>query len=208
MPDQGDSQPTKQDVQKPAQPVEHLCINSPKIKDIVQETVQDAVEDAVQEIVPELAEEPILEEPPIQEEQPAEEQPITEQPAEETPVEEAPVEETPKPEPVDPFASLSEEEKTRLDKVREEKQAVIEALLDRMVKVEGGTFTMGADPKPNDTRDTDGKERGMVENNESPKHEVTLSTYFIAALPVTQELWSAVMGNNPSDCKDKLTYHP
>lgn len=210
MPDQGDSQPTKQDVQKPAQPVEHLCINSPKIKDIVQETVQDAVDDvvqeAVQEIVPELAEEPILEEPPIEEEQPITEQPAEETPVEEAPVEEAPVEETPKPEPVDPFASLSEEEKTRLDKVREEKRVVIEALLDRMVKVEGGTFTMGADPKPNDTRDTDGKERGMVENNESPKHEVTLSTYFIAALPVTQELWSAVMGNNPSDCKDKPTY--
>ena len=186
--EEGDNKEDKSGTQKPAQAVEHLCINNPKKKDIITEVIP--------EVVPELTEVPILEEPPV------EETPVTEpepQPAPEPQPE-------PKPEETDPFAALSAEEKARLDKVREEKKAIIDALLDHMVKVEGGTFTMGADPKPDDTKDADGKERGMVENNESPKHEVTLSSYFIAATPVTQELWTAVMGNNPSDCKDKPTY--
>ena len=240
---------------KPTQPVEHLCINSPKQKDedIVSEEAPEIVlpeEPAVEEPI---VEEPVVEEPVVEgsavensdpviektEEEPVVEEPAVEEPEitpeltevpvlEETPdteeqqatapettvtpepvVEQEPVVEsapTPEPEPVDPFASLPAEEKARLDKVREEKKAVIEALIDNMVKVEGGTFTMGADPKPDDTKDADGKERGMVENNESPKHEVTLSTYFIAATPITQEQWTAVMGSNPSDCKDKPTY--
>lgn len=168
----------KQNTQSPAQPVEHLCINSPKKK--TEEPEIDA----------ELTEVPILEETPE----------IAEQPIDELSVSE------PELVPMDPFDALSAEEKARLDKIREEKQAVIEALLDNMIKVEGGTFTMGADPNPDNTKDADGKERGMVENNESPKHKVTMSTYFIAATPVTQEQWMAVMGSNPSDCKDKPTY--
>ena len=47
-----------------------------------------------------------------------------------------------------------------------------------MVGVEGGTFTMGDD---NNTR-----------------HQVTLSDYSIGETEVTQELWVAVMGHNPS----------
>ena len=185
---------------KSTQPIEHLCINSPKKKDENKESDVLSEEVMPEEIVPEFAEVPILEEPPVKETS-VEDQPVTE-----ASVDEMPAEEIPEQEPVDPFAALSEEEKTRLNKVREENQTIIEALLDCMVKVEGGTFTMGADPKPNDTKDVDGKERGMVENNESPKHEVTLSTYFIASVPVTQELWSVVMGSNPSDCKDKTAY--
>jgi formylglycine-generating enzyme required for sulfatase activity len=50
-----------------------------------------------------------------------------------------------------------------------------------MIRVEGGTFLMGSDEK----------------SNERP-HEVTLSTFFIAETEVTQALWKAVMGNNPS----------
>lgn len=49
----------------------------------------------------------------------------------------------------------------------------------KMIKVEGGTFTMG-----------EGKEA----------HEVTLSEYYIGEFEVTQELWEAVMGSNPSYC--------
>lgn len=60
-----------------------------------------------------------------------------------------------------------------------------------MVKVEGGTFTMGAT-----------SEQGSDANyNEKPTHLVTLSDYYIGKYEVTQELWQAVMGNNPSSFK-------
>ena len=35
-------------------------------------------------------------------------------------------------------------------------------------------------------------------DNEYPTHQVTLSSYWIGETEVTQELWQAVMGNNPS----------
>ena len=57
-----------------------------------------------------------------------------------------------------------------------------------MIKVEGGTFTMGATSEQEEPND-----------NESPTHEVTLSSYMIGETEVTQELWEAVMGNNPSE---------
>lgn len=58
-----------------------------------------------------------------------------------------------------------------------------------MIAVEGGTFTMGATA-----------EQGSdAYSNESPTHQVTLSSYMIGKTEVTQELWQAVMGSNPSD---------
>lgn len=56
-----------------------------------------------------------------------------------------------------------------------------------MVKVEGGTFMMGATPE-------------MENSNkwELPVHEVTLYNYYIAQYEVRQSLWEKVMGNNPS----------
>ena len=56
-----------------------------------------------------------------------------------------------------------------------------------MIKVKGGTFTMGA----TDEQGTD------ANSNESPTHQVTLSDYYIGQTEVTQELWQAVMGDNP-----------
>ena len=53
----------------------------------------------------------------------------------------------------------------------------------KMIAVKGGTFQMGID---------DGYEW------EKPVHQVTLSDYYIGETEVTQELWSAVMGSNPS----------
>ena len=38
-------------------------------------------------------------------------------------------------------------------------------------------------------------------SDENPKHRVTLSTYSIGETEVTQALWEAVMGSNPSDFK-------
>lgn len=58
----------------------------------------------------------------------------------------------------------------------------------KMVAVEGGTFTMGAT-----------EEQGSDVNfDERPEHEVTLSNYSIGQTEVTQALWVAVMGSNPS----------
>ena len=57
----------------------------------------------------------------------------------------------------------------------------------KMVYVAGGTFMMGA------TAEQDGYER-----DETPAHRVTLSGYYIGQTEVTQELWYAVMGTNPS----------
>lgn len=58
-----------------------------------------------------------------------------------------------------------------------------------MVRVEPGTFRMGA---------TD-EQSNEAYNWEKPVHEVTLtSSYLIGETEVTQELWMAVMGTNPS----------
>ena len=60
-----------------------------------------------------------------------------------------------------------------------------------MKPVIGGTFTMGATP-----------EQGSdAYSNELPAHQVTLSDYYIGETAVTQELWQAVMGSNPSHFK-------
>lgn len=60
-----------------------------------------------------------------------------------------------------------------------------------MVEVGGGTFTMGAT-----------SEQGSdAWDEEKPAHEVTLSDYYIGQTEVTQALWEAVMGSNPSDSK-------
>jgi formylglycine-generating enzyme required for sulfatase activity len=64
----------------------------------------------------------------------------------------------------------------------------------KVIRVEGGTFTMGATPEQ-------GKD---AESDERPAHQVTLSTYHIGETQVTQELWQAVMGNNPSRFKGNL----
>ena len=58
-----------------------------------------------------------------------------------------------------------------------------------MVSVAGGTFTMGAT-----------SEQGSDAcDDEKPAHKVTLSSFAIGQTEVTQELWQAVMGNNPSE---------
>lgn len=64
----------------------------------------------------------------------------------------------------------------------------------KMVAVEGGTFLMGAT----------GEQGSDQEDKERPVHQVTLSSYRIGETEVTQELWLAVMGSNPSDNKDDI----
>ena len=57
-----------------------------------------------------------------------------------------------------------------------------------MIAVEGGTFQMGATSEQSSWSNID----------EYPVHTVTLSDYYIGETEVTQELWEAVMGSNPS----------
>ena len=72
-----------------------------------------------------------------------------------------------------------------------EQDQIIQNLLNNMVTVQGGTFTMGATP-----------EQGSdALDNEKPAHQVTLSTFGIGRYEVTQEEWQAVMGDNPSELK-------
>ena len=56
-----------------------------------------------------------------------------------------------------------------------------------MVWVDGGTFRMGAT-----------SEQSSEISDEKPVHSVTLSGYYIGKTEVTQALWQAVMGSNPS----------
>ena len=63
---------------------------------------------------------------------------------------------------------------------------IVKGVEFKMIKVEGGTFSMGAT-----------SEQGRYDD-EKPVHSVTLSDYYIGETEVTQELWEAVMGSYPS----------
>ena len=65
----------------------------------------------------------------------------------------------------------------------------------KMVDVKGGTFTMGG---------YGGDE--SVQSDEKPVHQVTLSNFAIGETEVTQELWVAVMGRNPSTVSSRNGY--
>ena len=62
-----------------------------------------------------------------------------------------------------------------------------------MIHVEGGTFIMGATLK-----------QGGDNQDERIVHHVRLDSYYISQVPVTQELWEKVMGNNPSRNKGNV----
>lgn len=73
---------------------------------------------------------------------------------------------------------------------------IVAQLVKDMVRIPGGTFTMSY---------------VFPENRNSSKgwadmdpHQVTLDTYYLCRYEVTQRLWQAVMGNNPSKNKDDL----
>ena len=64
-----------------------------------------------------------------------------------------------------------------------------------MMCVEGGTMTIGAGD--------------IMEYRRRPEHKTTISDFYIGQTQVTQELWQAVMGDNPSVFKsDTSSSHP
>ena len=70
-----------------------------------------------------------------------------------------------------------------------QQKRVLQQLIDSMVRVDGGTFTMGA---------TTEQECYFVTKINTPPHKVCLSNYIIGKTEVTQEQWESVMGSNPS----------
>jgi formylglycine-generating enzyme required for sulfatase activity len=71
----------------------------------------------------------------------------------------------------------------------EDKVFAVNGVTFKMIAVEGGTFMMGA---------TEEQVLAGAQSNEYPAHQVTLSSFYVSQTEVTQELWQAVMGNNPS----------
>ena len=65
---------------------------------------------------------------------------------------------------------------------------VVQPIEPEMIKVEGGTFTMGCTAEQEDD----------CFENETPSHKVTVSSFNIAKHTVTQKEWTAIMGVNPS----------
>lgn len=71
---------------------------------------------------------------------------------------------------------------------------VISSIEQNMIPVGGGTYEMG-----------NTKEQGKEANeNEKPKHNVTVETFKISKYEVTQAQWLAIMGNNPSSDQEDL----
>ena len=71
---------------------------------------------------------------------------------------------------------------------KDEETFTVNGVSFTMKLVEGGTFQMGATSEQgNDAFDS-----------EKPMHSVTLRSYFMGETEVTQALWKAVMGSNPS----------
>jgi formylglycine-generating enzyme required for sulfatase activity len=60
---------------------------------------------------------------------------------------------------------------------------------DEMVYVAGGVFEMGW---------KDGRDGTPYNNNEKPSHHVRVNSFYMGKYEVTQALWKAVMGSNPS----------
>ena len=69
----------------------------------------------------------------------------------------------------------------------------IDGVSFKMIKVEGGTFQMGAHEN----------QLATAKYDQKPIHSVTLSGFYIGETEVTQELWSTLMSKNPSENKGK-----
>ena len=86
------------------------------------------------------------------------------------------------------FSTCSDDDDDNTELSQKNETFNIDGVKFTMVFVEGGTFTMGATSEQGSDAD----------DREYPTHQVTLSSYYIGETEVTQALWQAVMGNNPS----------
>jgi formylglycine-generating enzyme required for sulfatase activity len=74
-----------------------------------------------------------------------------------------------------------------IERTREKINITTKGVSFSLIKVDGGSFQMGGTP-----------EQGKGKMDESPVHRVTLSDFYIGETEVTNELWSVIMGTNPS----------
>ena len=68
----------------------------------------------------------------------------------------------------------------------------IKDIMFKMILVKGDTFVMGTS-----------LQQGGENKDEQVTHNVTLGNFYIGTTQVTQELWNAINGNNPSKIKGK-----
>ncbi|MBE6336044.1 MAG: formylglycine-generating enzyme family protein [Lentimicrobiaceae bacterium] len=80
---------------------------------------------------------------------------------------------------------------------KKEKDAVRD-MISNMVKVESGTFYMGAQKDSVEYHNYDENATSL----EAPVHEVTVSEFYINKYEVTQLLWESIMGDTPNDESD------
>ena len=75
--------------------------------------------------------------------------------------------------------------------ISDEQKTVVRNLVANLVRVEGGSFQMGAqrtNPQA-DNYDTEARD------NENPVHEVALRNYYIGKFEITQREWRTIMGD-------------
>jgi sulfatase modifying factor 1 len=73
--------------------------------------------------------------------------------------------------------------------IKDDYSETVKGVSFKMVRVQGGTFTMGCTAEQGED----------CLDWETPRHKVTLSDYWIGETEITQALWRAVMGSNPSE---------
>ena len=120
--------------------------------------------------------------------------------------ENTPIDTVPQSSSADSVFSVGEESKTEEGKenapidtipqpsVSQPKTFNVKGVSFTMMPVEGGTLMMGATAEQ-------GSYDWENDINPGPAHSVTLSSYYIGETEVTQALWKAVMGSNPSEFK-------
>ena len=145
--------------------------------DLITAVTQSDTVSADEQPVQQVAQQPQKPEPQQTQQQP--QRPVQQQPVEQPqptrPEPQRPVQQQPEPEPMPATVQQPQRPQSNLPDIA-------------MVYVSGGTFTMGAT-----------SEQGSDAYDwEKPAHSVTLSGYYIGKYEVTQELWKAVMGSNPS----------
>ncbi len=87
-----------------------------------------------------------------------------------------------------------------LSAMAQEKQTItVNGVSFKMIKVEGGTFKMGAQSSDPNGENYDSEAYSW----EQPVHSVTLDDYYIGETEVSQELWEAVMGTTIEQQRQK-----
>ncbi len=84
--------------------------------------------------------------------------------------------------------AAAQQRATRLKKML---PSLLESLKQQMVAVPGGTFTMGCT-----------EEQSSCDDDEKPVRQIQVKSFSISKYEVTQDLWEAVMGTNPSKFRD------